>query len=82
MATYDAVTKRTPEMEAIARFWSDDPLLSPTRGPLDHHRRIVLDQTDADAVTRADTLARLGVTLADAFIGCCRSNTNSTSCAR
>ncbi len=71
MATYDAVTNRTPEMEAIARFWSDDPMLSPT--PPGHWitiARIVLDQTDADAVTRADTLARLGITLADAFIGC------------
>jgi hypothetical protein len=71
MATYEAVTQRTPEMEAIARFWSDDPMLSPT--PPGHWitiARIVLDDTDADAVTRADTLARLGITLADAFIGC------------
>ncbi len=71
MATYDAVINRTPEHEEIARFWSDDPMLSPT--PPGHWitiARIVLDDTDADAVTRADTLARLGITLADAFIGC------------
>lgn len=71
MATYEAVTRRTPEQEAIARFWSDDPMLSPT--PPGHWiviARIALDQTDADAVTRADTLARLGIALADAFIAC------------
>jgi membrane-associated phospholipid phosphatase len=74
MATYAAVRDLTPEQEAIARFWSDDPMLSPT--PPGHWiviARIALDQTDADAVTRADTLARLGIALADAFIGCWQS---------
>jgi membrane-associated phospholipid phosphatase len=71
MAVHEAVSNLTPEQETIARFWSDDPMLSPT--PPGHWitiAMIVLDDTEADAVTRADTLARLGISLADAFIGC------------
>jgi hypothetical protein len=71
MAVLNAITSLTSEQEIIARFWSDDPMLSPT--PPGHWitiARIALDQEDADSVTRADTLARLGITLADAFIGC------------
>lgn len=61
----------TPEQEVIARFWSDDPMLSPT--PPGHWISIALDILDgqgADARTRAEVLMRLGVGMADAFIGC------------
>jgi membrane-associated phospholipid phosphatase len=74
LAVHAAVTNLTPEQEAIARFWSDDPMLSPT--PPGHWitiAAIVMDDLDADAVTRADTFARLGIALADAFIGCWQS---------
>ncbi|SEM92190.1 PAP2 superfamily protein [Loktanella fryxellensis] len=70
-AVYDTTTSLTPDQLAIARFWSDDPMLSPT--PPGHWitiARIVLDDRDADAVTRADALARVGIGLADALIAC------------
>jgi hypothetical protein len=61
----------TEEQEIIARFWSDDPMLSPT--PPGHWISILLDvleQEGADADRSAEALARMGVTLADAFIAC------------
>lgn len=61
----------TDEQKLIARFWSDDPMLSPT--PPGHWISIalhVLEQTEADAAAFADVLARLGIGLADAFIAC------------
>ncbi|MFZ3585236.1 vanadium-dependent haloperoxidase [Loktanella sp. DJP18] len=71
MAVHTATANLTADQLAIARFWSDDPMLSPT--PPGHWitiARIVLDDQDADAVTRADTLARVGIGLADALIAC------------
>lgn len=61
----------TDEERAIARFWSDDPMLSPT--PPGHWISIALqifarDSTGLDQ--RVEVLARLGMGLADAFIGC------------
>ncbi|MBZ4691080.1 MAG: phosphoesterase PA-phosphatase [Cereibacter sp.] len=64
----------TPEQTAIARFWSDDPMLSPT--PPGHWISItwqILDRDDAGLAESADVMARLGVGMADAFIGCWRS---------
>jgi hypothetical protein len=61
----------TPEQRAIARFWSDDPMLSPT--PPGHWISIALQLFDlkkTDLVDRVDLLARLGMAEADAFIGC------------
>lgn len=68
---YETVNTLTPDQRAIARFWSDDPMLSPT--PPGHWISIalqVLDHEHADIERRTDVLARLGITLADAFIGC------------
>jgi hypothetical protein len=68
---YETVNTLTPEQRAIARFWSDDPMLSPT--PPGHWISIamqVLDHEHADVERSVDVLARLGVTLADGFIGC------------
>jgi hypothetical protein len=59
------------EQRAIARFWSDDPMLSPT--PPGHWISIaaqVLDAEDADLERRVEVLAKLSVAMADAFIGC------------
>jgi membrane-associated phospholipid phosphatase len=61
----------TDEQKLIARFWSDDPMLSPT--PPGHWISIamaILDRDAADLATWADVLARLGITIADAFIAC------------
>jgi len=68
---FDAVNSLTPEQLEIARFWSDDPMLSPT--PPGHWLSIaleVLNRQQADVIVTVDTMARLGVALADAFIGC------------
>ena len=59
------------EQRAIARFWSDDPMLSPT--PPGHWISIALlalDAEGADVERRAEVLAKLSVAMADAFIGC------------
>jgi hypothetical protein len=61
----------SPEQKAIARFWSDDAMLSVT--PPGHWISIALaifERDKMEAATRADILARLGVTMADAFIAC------------
>jgi len=71
MVVYDTAKTLTPEQKTIARFWSDDPMLSPT--PPGHWISIVLqiaDRNNMDALRTADILARLGVALADGFIGC------------
>jgi hypothetical protein len=67
----DAVVGLDPEQAAIARFWSDDPMLTPT--PPGHWISIalqVLDAEDADLETRVEVLAKPGVALADAFVAC------------
>jgi hypothetical protein len=61
----------TEEQKQIARFWSDDPMLSPT--PPGHWVSIVLQVSQRDklpADRTAQILARLGIAVADAFIGC------------
>lgn len=71
MEVHDAVVNVTAEQEIIARFWSDDPMLSPT--PPGHWISIALDALEvenAELDETVDVLARLGIVLADAFIGC------------
>ena len=61
----------TGEEKIIARLWSDDPGLSWT--PAGHWIGMVLDIAKRDHLTVAKTtavLARLGVAVADGFIGC------------
>lgn len=68
---YDTVKALTPEQKAVARFWSDDPMLSPT--PPGHWVSILLQIAARDnlPVDRlADALARLGIAISDAFIAC------------
>jgi hypothetical protein len=67
----DTVTHLTPEQKEIARFWSDDPMLSTT--PPGHWIQVALQVSDKDNLSidkRVDLLVRLGVATADAFIGC------------
>ncbi|MGB8812702.1 MAG: vanadium-dependent haloperoxidase [Paracoccaceae bacterium] len=64
----------TDEQRLIARFWSDDPMLSPT--PPGHWISIALEILDRDGVgteQSVDVLARLGIAVADGFIGCWNS---------
>jgi hypothetical protein len=68
---FDVKATLTPEQRTIARFWSDDPMLSPT--PPGHWISIamqVLDRDRAAIERRAEVLALVGIALADGFIGC------------
>jgi len=68
---YDAGKSLTAEQAAIARFWSDDPMLSMT--PPGHWVSIALQVAERDALPLdrfVDLLARMGVAMSDAFVGC------------
>lgn len=70
MEVYQTSKTRTPEQELMARFWSDDPMLSPT--PPGHWIFIANDLLEAEKASldrSAEVLMRLGVALADSFIG-------------
>lgn len=73
MEVYEVSKALTDEQKLIARFWSDDPMLSPT--PPGHWVSILVEIAARDwlALDRlADALARLGMAVADAFIACWR----------
>ena len=66
---YNTKKNLTPEQRATARFWSDDPMLSPT--PPGHWVSIalqIMERDKTDVAKNSEVLAVLGVTLADAFI--------------
>lgn len=68
---YDVTNHLTPDQVAIARFWSDDPMLSFT--PPGHWIGIANDllaQEKAGLDRSAEVMMRLGVAMADGFIGC------------
>jgi hypothetical protein len=70
----DVRASLTDDQIAIARFWSDDPMLSVT--PPGHWISILLQISERDhlpASKTAEGLALLGVATADAFIGCWHS---------
>jgi len=71
LEVHDTKNSLNDEQKAIARFWSDDPMLSPT--PPGHWVSIVMQISERDhlpVAKTADALARVGVAVADAFIGC------------
>lgn len=71
LEVYQTVKTLSPEQRAVARFWSDDPMLSPT--PPGHWISIalqIIDHDKTDLEKSVDVLARLGIVLADSFIGC------------
>jgi PAP2 superfamily len=71
LEVYETLRNLTAEQRAIARFWSDDPMLSPT--PPGHWISIalqILERDDAGIDESVDVLARLGIAMADGFIGC------------
>lgn len=71
LEVFEVSTQLTDEQRLIARFWSDDPMLSPT--PPGHWLSILIDIAARDQlpVERiAETLAKLGSAQADAFIAC------------
>jgi hypothetical protein len=68
---YNTVRLLTPEQRIIALYWSDDPGRTPT--PPGHSLSIVnqlLQQKKASLGLAAETYAKVGIALADAFIGC------------
>jgi hypothetical protein len=70
----DVSTNLTDEQKKIARFWSDDPMLSPT--PPGHWISItlqILARDKASIATSAEILARVGIAVSDSFIGCWNS---------
>ncbi len=71
LEVYEARQSMTPERRDIARFWADDAMLSMT--PPGHWISIALQIMERDKVgleKNVDTMARLGVAVADGFIGC------------
>lgn len=71
MEVYETVRNLTDEQRLIARFWSDDPMLSPT--PPGHWISIameILQEQNAPADRRAEVLALLSMSVSDAFIAC------------
>jgi hypothetical protein len=74
LEVYEVTQSLTPERRTIARFWADDAMLSMT--PPGHWISIALQILDRDKLgldNNVDTLARLGVAVADGFIGCWQS---------
>jgi hypothetical protein len=68
---HDVARALTDDQKRIARFWSDDAMLSPT--PPGHWIGIalgLLEAKGADLAEHADVLVRLGIAVADAFIAC------------
>lgn len=68
---YEVTGVLTDEQKTIARFWSDDPMLSPT--PPGHWISIALQIAEArgeNAWQISQTLALLGMAMADAVIAC------------
>jgi PAP2 superfamily len=70
LEVYNVTKALTPEQKLIARFWSDDPMLSPT--PPGHWISILLQLTEKDSNLEkfSEGYARLGIALADSFIAC------------
>jgi PAP2 superfamily len=74
LEVYDTTKALNAEQRLIARFWSDDPMLSPT--PPGHWLFIALDilkAKDASLEEHVDVLARLGIAVSDAFVACWKS---------
>lgn len=71
LAVYQAVEDFTPEQLEIARFWADDPFRTAT--PAGHWIAILSQVLEREAATldvAAEAYAKLGIAVADAFIGC------------
>jgi hypothetical protein len=68
---YDTSQTLTEDQRAIALFWADDP--GQTATPPGHSISIltqVLQQEEASLALAAEAYARVGMAVADAFIGC------------
>ncbi len=72
LEAYDTAKALTPEQRAIANFWSDEAMLSPTpAGSLDLDRAANRQPRSSFTSTERPTSSSgLSVAMADAFIGC------------
>jgi hypothetical protein len=71
---YRVATALSPEQQAIARFWSDDP--GTTATPPGHSVSIltqVVRMLDLPLGRAVDAYARVGIAVADSFIACWRT---------
>jgi PAP2 superfamily len=71
LEVYTTAQNLTKEQRAIARFWSDDPMLTST--PPGHWVGIVVQLAKEQSwslETFAEAQARVGIAVNDAFIGC------------
>ncbi len=69
MEVYEVSQALTDEQKLIARFWSDDPMLSPT--PPGHWVAIIFQIAERDGLAiekQVDALVRLGLAVSDGFI--------------
>ncbi len=70
LEVYNASMTMTADQRALAKFWADDAMLTPT--PAGHGITIalqILDRDKVDLEKTVDVLARMGVTQADGMIG-------------
>lgn len=71
LEVFEVVENLTPEQEAIALFWADDPGRTPT--PPGHSISILTQVLQAEGSmldVAAEAYARVGIVVADAFIAC------------
>ena len=71
LEVYETVNQLTPEQEAIARFWADDP--GATSTPPGHSLSMLtalLRAHDRSLASAAEAYARLGLAVCDSFIAC------------
>jgi hypothetical protein len=71
LEVYDAVNGLTAEHQAIAEFWADDP--GKTSTPPGHSIAVatqVLRFENASLMTAAETYAKVGLAVSDAFVAC------------
>lgn len=71
LEVYTVSQALTEEQRAIARFWSDDAMLSPT--PPGHWLSILMQIAERESLAidkRLEAQLRLTIAMADAFIGC------------
>ncbi len=74
LEVYTTVKNLTPEQATIAKYWSDDPGINGGTPPghLMSIGTIALKQQNANLAKAAETYAKLGISLADAFVSCWR----------
>ncbi|OWY20713.1 phosphatase PAP2 family protein [Sphingobacteriales bacterium UPWRP_1] len=73
LEVFETVTNLTPEQEQIANFWSDDP--GKTGTPPGHSIAIAtqaLRAQNASLILAAETYAKIGMAVHDAFVSCWR----------